>query len=349
MPKVKVGVRVSAFNGPGNPRRFGLVVHALGTDNWTVRYDDTGEEVEINAAALKCEAECSIIMTADELWEPQYLPLKEHREELIFGFDTAAHDFRQWFVQDVLVPAVENRPAMLQISPDAPAPPGAFDGDPIGMLLSNLHSTPVARQRAQQLAGKEHSQRANRTLWHSAYNKTLRASVARDSTELVARRGRFESMLRTFMREVIAPLLGCGPDEVAYQASPTLRVSYPSATAMGHPHCDYEYHHQPCEVNLWLPLTQVWGNNTLHAESAPGKGDFRPFELGWGRCVRFWGNQVRHFTCANDTGFTRVSLDLRCLDASRYNPAFVDGRGNKNKFRLGQYYALSALQGRSPC
>ena len=43
---------------------------------------------------------------------------KEHREELIFDFDTSVHDFRSWFVQDVLLPAVEN-PFMLQLSPDA--------------------------------------------------------------------------------------------------------------------------------------------------------------------------------------------------------------------------------------
>ena len=51
--------------------------------------------------------------------------------------------------------------------------------------------------------------------------------------------------------KVVAPLLGCAADGVAYQASPTLRVSYPSAEPMGHPHCDYEYHHQPCELNFW--------------------------------------------------------------------------------------------------
>jgi hypothetical protein len=91
----------------------------------------------------------------------------------------------------------------------------------------------------------------------------------------------------------------------------------------------------------------VWGGNTLHSESAPHARDFRPFELGWGECVRFWGNQCRHYCVANDSGFTRVSLDLRCLDARRFNPVFVDltgnFKGNRNKFQLGQYYASARM------
>jgi hypothetical protein len=38
------------------------------------------------------------------------------------------------------------------------------------------------------------------------------------------------------------------------------------------------------EVNFWVPLTRVFGTNTLFVESAPGRGDFRPVELGYGAC-----------------------------------------------------------------
>ena len=62
-----------------------------------------------------------------------------------------------------------------------------------------------------------------------------------------------------------------------------------------------------------MPLTHVWGNNTLHAESEPGKGDYRPFECVPGQFVRFDGAACRHFAPANDTGATRVSFDLRAV------------------------------------
>jgi hypothetical protein len=42
------------------------------------------------------------------------------------------------------------------------------------------------------------------------------------------------------------------------------------------------------EVNFWVPLTRVFGTNTLFVESAPGRGDFRPVELGYGACFRRW-------------------------------------------------------------
>ena len=51
---------------------------------------------------------------------------------------------------------------------------------------------------------------------------------------------------------------------------------------------DLQYHkHESGEINFWVPLvSRVWDGNTLHAESAPGKGDFRPYNLGEGYVSR---------------------------------------------------------------
>jgi hypothetical protein len=251
---------------------------------------------------------------------------------------------------------------------DAAALDAAATDAATNRLLSNLHLTPGA------LLLLSNKPRATRTPWHRVYARTLRTRYGSDDDPetakagflflagfpggqqqrssragrqsaalLPSRRLAFEALLRRFVREQVAPLLGCGADDVAYQAAPTLRVSHPSEIPAGHPHCDSEYGHQPAEMNIWLPLTEVWGGNTLHAESAPGRGDFAPFELGYGRFVWFWGNQCRHYATANDTGFTRVSLDLRVLDLRRFNPAFVDAEGHADRFRVGQYYATSRL------
>ena len=37
--------------------------------------------------------------------------------------------------------------------------------------------------------------------------------------------------------------------------------------------------HEPAEVNFWVPVVDVYGSNTLHTESQPGKGDYRPMRL----------------------------------------------------------------------
>ena len=91
--------------------------------------------------------------------------------------------------------------------------------------------------------------------------------------------------------------------------------------ALGVPHVDSDYFHQPAELNYWLPLTPCWGGNTLWCESRQGAADYKPFELqGPGRYQRFWGNQLRHFTLPNGTGSTRVSFDLRCVPLSLFVP-----------------------------
>ena len=78
---------------------------------------------------------------------------------------------------------------------------------------------------------------------------------------------------------------------------------------------------------------------SLHVESVPGKKDFRPVETSYGECLMFWGNQCKHYTVANNSGNSRVSLDFRCMERERYNPNFINLKGKPTQFRLGEYYS----------
>jgi hypothetical protein len=120
----------------------------------------------------------------------------------------------------------------------------------------------------------------------------------------------FVHLYRQFVHEYVLPRWGC---DLLYQATPVLRVVLPGSVAPCQPHCDADYFHDPNEINYWLPLTKVWGSNTLWAESRPGAGDFAPFELEPGQLMRFYGNRCQHFTRANETDATRVSIDFRVL------------------------------------
>jgi hypothetical protein len=148
--------------------------------------------------------------------------------------------------------------------------------------------------------------------------------------------------LRRFVRERVADACaGHGwAGEYAYQARPSLRVHLPHTRALGVPHCDRDYYHQPSEINFWIPLTRVYGSNSLTAESAPGRGDFAPFEAGPGEFVRFYGNGARHYTVENTTPLTRVSLDIRVVPRARFVPDWRAPDGAV-RFRLHQYYASS--------
>lgn len=156
----------------------------------------------------------------------------------------------------------------------------------------------------------------------------------------------FRDALARFVRREVCPALGVA--RVAYQRRPTVRVHLAGAPAMGYPHADGAdpYNHQPGEVNVWVPLTKVWGGNSLTSESAPGAEDFHAFEARPGQFVRFDGNRCWHYTTANDTEATRVSFDLRVVPFHLFDD---DHRGPKKKngaeavpLRLGQYYADSA-------
>jgi hypothetical protein len=163
----------------------------------------------------------------------------------------------------------------------------------------------------------------------------------------------FDKAYRKFIEEYIGPRMGGG--RIIYQRAPTLRIFFPTVThdnlrttAL---HNDKDYHHQPSEINLWLPLCKVYGNNSLWLESEPDKGDWHSLEMDYGQVCRFYGNLCRHFTKPNDTGKTRASIDFRVVSdfSGPHDPRFDRGvpRGSKAKYQkfndVGGYYSEMIL------
>merc|ERR1711920_207162 len=144
--------------------------------------------------------------------------------------------------------------------------------------------------------------------------------------------------IHCFVRTSVASSLGGhGWKHFNFQRLPSLRVHMPYTRTLGVPHIDADYHHQPTEINFWLPLVAVSGSNSLFAESAPGRGDFAPFEATPGQYVRFYGNACRHFTVENISDVTRVSLDIRVIPEACFVPNWLSPNGLV-PFKLGQYY-----------
>ena len=176
--------------------------------------------------------------------------------------------------------------------------------------LSHLHLTPAGLAY---LSNKK-AAHSGRTAW----SKLWRSRSIEVSSP-------FRRVLGLFVSEVLTPLLGLGPgDLVVYQRSPTLRIHLSHTGALGSRHRDYGYKRQPTEINCWLPLTPVLGSNTLWSESAPGKGDFRPFTCkNAGEAYLFHGSQNEHYTLPNKTDSTRVSLDFRIIPGIYYVEDYV--------------------------
>ena len=213
----------------------------------------------------------------------------------------------------------------------------------LGPDLANLHKapfkppadTPPALRRAQIQAQV-----------NGGVSKAERKG-ARDHAVHFERTGewsRFCEVYDRFIADWVVPHVGNVP--ILYQRKPILRVVLPDSVPPTKPHCDADYYHDSNEINFWMPFTRVWGSNTLWSESAPGKGDYAPFECGPGELVRFYGNRCRHYTLANDSGGTRVSIDFRVIPFHLYTPPtpFAE-RASKHALDIGTskkgYYALA--------
>ena len=127
-------------------------------------------------------------------------------------------------------------------------------------------------------------------------------------------------------------------DGLVFQREPSFRCHAPSPNPTGRPHCDADYGHSEFELNVWLPLVECGGSNSLWCESVPMKGDYAPFTVRYGEAVLFWGNRCRHYTVANDSGVTRVSFDFRFLFRRLYDPHMENIYGGPTAFLLGGYF-----------
>jgi len=155
----------------------------------------------------------------------------------------------------------------------------------------------------------------------------------------------FLAVYARFVEEVIVPL--CGDSSIQCQCPPTVRVHMPSQQPTIPAHTDSEYEgHEASEINFWVPVTRVWGNNTLWCETQPGLKDFHPVEIEYGNILRFNGNRCTHFTKSNDTGATRVSFDFRAIPGSLHQNIFEGKIGDyKSKLFTGKM----ASQNAEPC
>lgn len=162
------------------------------------------------------------------------------------------------------------------------------------------------------------------------------------STELHARFyqsfDRIRPLYRRFVDEVAAAVIG---EPFCVQRVPTFRVHLPSNVAVGEFHTDGDYHHPVGELNFWVPMTEAWGSNTVWVETALGHGDCAPLpRLGPGQFLTFDAVQWRHGNVPNETGFTRVSFDFRCIPLSRYSESDGCSVNTRQRFVIGDYFEL---------
>ena len=85
-----------------------------------------------------------------------------------------------------------------------------------------------------------------------------RSNIPLQHASLLQAYADFDALYDRFIKEEIAPHIvsSCGNRTVVYQSSPSLRIYQPSSVALGKLHCDEDYHHQPSELNYWVPISE---------------------------------------------------------------------------------------------
>jgi hypothetical protein len=159
------------------------------------------------------------------------------------------------------------------------------------------------------------------TKWHSAYYENFAEKFLPLYLEFVKHiKERFEY------------------EEIIYQKIPTFRAHLVENLGVGEWHRDRSYNHGISEVNFWLPFTNTYDTNTIWSESKEGLEDFMPYSVNYGEVLVFSGANLLHGNKINKTRDTRVSVDFRLVDPSK----FVENNGTSvngiTSFVLGGYF-----------
>lgn len=169
------------------------------------------------------------------------------------------------------------------------------------------------------------------SIWHKTFYNKLRGGWPE-----------FINLYKSFVSEVLGPLFN-EEKELIYQKTPSFRVNQPNGKAIYIAHCDGDenHNHPKGEINIFMPLTKAFGNNSMYVESIPGLADYQSVDLEFGEILMFYGNRLRHFNKTNDTGITRCSFDFRIIPPVNYEHNYDLGSAiMKTKFIVGGYYNI---------
>ena len=150
----------------------------------------------------------------------------------------------------------------------------------------------------------------------------------------------FIDLYHSFIREHVSANVREGRS-LLFQTLPSFRVHLPNEKAIHKVHYDgdEDHRHPPGEINVFLPMTDCLPNNTIWAESSPGKSDFSPMLLSYGEYAVWNGNECAHYNKSNTEELTRVSFDFRLLPKSKYDPNYKKtSYTSSTKFVIGEYY-----------
>jgi len=162
----------------------------------------------------------------------------------------------------------------------------------------------------------------------------------------------FERAYHAFMRKYVKPLFP--NDNIVIQKTPNIRFSFPESAAIGKHekedqkngiigyHCDSDFGHHHTEMNFIVPVTKMFGTNSVYYEPYANSdipiAQYENLVLKPDEFFKGYLNKQRHFNRINQTHKTRISYDLRVIAYTDYMDNYADFKGTK--FELGKYYIV---------
>lgn len=161
----------------------------------------------------------------------------------------------------------------------------------------------------------------------------------------------FNETYYNFLRTHVLPLF---PNEtkLVVQKTPNIRFSLPDNAAIGFDpkdpenivglHCDNNFGHHETEMNFVVPITRMFGSNSIyyepHLNSSIDPLHFENLVLEKNEFVQAYFNKLHHCNRINKTDKTRISFDIRVIPYSKYQENIEYFKGTK--FELGKYYVV---------
>jgi hypothetical protein len=118
-----------------------------------------------------------------------------------------------------------------------------------------------------------------------------------------------QSIVADLFREYVSDEVGV--QDGLFQDPPTFRVHLQGCPTVSRFHRDADYGMPNHWLTVWLPLTCVWGSNSLWIQSSRDAKALHPVSLSYGEFLIIDTATTLHGSVKNDSGATRISFDSR--------------------------------------
>jgi len=158
----------------------------------------------------------------------------------------------------------------------------------------------------------------------------------------------------SFIKNVIKPLFPL-EDKLIIQKTPNIRFHLPNCSNIGKRdtdkyndviglHHDGEFGHPTEELNIVLPITDMFDTNSIYYEMYPNSNsnvyDYSCMNMKKNNYFIGNFNKCNHYNKINKTNKTRVSLDFRIIPFSQFKQTSILSVTSKIKFDVGKYYMI---------